>query len=80
METNKNFKTFILDFAYETDTFAEALADLRDFYPQAVINPTGELENGWPVIECIVPINMARSFIMDACGGDMTQVEAYMES
>jgi hypothetical protein len=79
METTQTFKTFTLDFAYETETFAEALADLREFYPYAVINPTGEIENGWPVIECIVPDNYARSFIMDACGGDMTQVDAYME-
>jgi hypothetical protein len=79
METTKNFKTFTLDFAYETDTFAEALTELREFYPYAVINPTGETANGWPIIECVVPENYARSFITDACGGDTSQIEAYME-
>jgi hypothetical protein len=79
METTQNFKTFTLDFAYDTDTFAEALDEMRSDCPYAVINPTGELANGWPVVEAIVPADLALEFIARYHGIPADEALALME-
>jgi hypothetical protein len=71
--------TFTLDFAYDTETFAESFYAFRKIYEYAVINPTGELENGWPEIEVIVPSDRAMEFLIGYCGGDEDQARDIFE-
>jgi hypothetical protein len=79
MNTTKNFKTIYLDFAYDTDTFAESLYEFRKVYPYAVVNPTGNTANGWPIIEAVVPADMALQFLTEYHGGDVDQAMEFME-
>lgn len=78
METNTKFKTFTLDFAYETDTFAESFYAFRKLHPHAVINPTGKVDQ-WPEIEAIVPADRALEFLVSYYGGDKDQARETLE-